>query len=794
MFKHTHLSQYASGALLAATVLGAAHADDFSATSTAPDTAMHNADAVPGITVTARRRQEKAQDVPAPVSIVSGTQLEAQGWYQLQDLQQALPSLTSQFLHARQSSVAVRGIGNNIANEGLEGSVGIYLDNVFLGRPGQAVFDLLDLEQVDLLRGPQGTLFGKNTTAGVLNISTRMPTFQREGSVETSLGQRGYRQFKLNYSGPLSDTVAVRIAAYDTSDDGWLKNLQDQRRFDAIGRKGVRAQALLQPGQDLSLRLIAEHHEENSSTGTLVPYSYGPLNRGTPGSLPTNATNYGLWVQARGATQVIFNPYDYHVSIEGEQQAVVRQDALSAEANWKVGHGADSYALTSITAWRNWSFVPKNDLDSTSLQGLSGGFDTRENQFSQELRLASPSGKAYDYVLGAYWYHQKTASDNHYATGPLASSVSGGVYPNNNSMTGHGAVQTDSYALFGQQTWHAAALDLSAGLRLSSERKQGRVVQNALLKPSPYAVFPIFAFWDSGSLSRTDTSLASLLNASYRLGRNALAYTTVSTGEKSGGYNVNSIASVGSAFGVQAIMVEPEKARNLDIGLKTAWFEQRLTANANVFITRVKGYQGVTNIAYAPLASYLATLANVGDLTSKGVEFDTRARISRALEVGLNGAYTSATFDNGTGQTPFETFNDLGNPLNPLQGYGKGSRSIAGNRVNGAPKWILNTSVQWRQQLSAQVEQYINASLALRSSSFGDINNSRYSRLPGYAIANASMGWRVGQDHVRWDISVWARNLFDKHYFLGLAGMGSNAYAASAGQPRTAGISARYDF
>ena len=269
-----------SGAMLIAAVfgtLGAARAETLPA---APDAdagaAVRDGGEVQSITVTARGRQEKAQDVPAPISVVSGAQLEAQDLYQVQDLQQALPNVTSQFLHARQSSVAVRGIGNNTANESLEGSVGIYLDNVFLGRPGQAVFDLLDLEQVDLLRGPQGTLFGKNTTAGVLNISTRLPTFEREGHLEVSLGQRGYRQFKGRYSGPVSDTVAVRIAAYDTHDDGWLKNLQDDRRFNEINRKGVRAQALIKPSQDFSLRLIAEHNEEDSSTGTLVPYAYAP--------------------------------------------------------------------------------------------------------------------------------------------------------------------------------------------------------------------------------------------------------------------------------------------------------------------------------------------------------------------------------------------------------------------------------------------------------------------------------------------------------------------------------------
>ncbi|MCT0715627.1 TonB-dependent receptor plug domain-containing protein, partial [Pseudomonas aeruginosa] len=129
------------------------------------------------VTVTARRREEDSQKVPTPITVLGGETLEAQRISRVQDLQQVLPSVNVAYIHARQSSVAVRGIGNNPASDGLEGSAGIYLDNVYLGRPGMAVFDLLDIEQLELLRGPQGTLFGKNTTAGVLNISTRAPTF-----------------------------------------------------------------------------------------------------------------------------------------------------------------------------------------------------------------------------------------------------------------------------------------------------------------------------------------------------------------------------------------------------------------------------------------------------------------------------------------------------------------------------------------------------------------------------------------------------------------------------------------
>ncbi|MGH8466339.1 MAG: TonB-dependent receptor, partial [Pseudomonas sp.] len=160
------------------------------------------------VTVTARRREESAQSVPTPISVLDGQALESQRVYRIQDLQQLVPSVNVAYMHARQSSVSIRGLGNNPASDGLEGSVGLYLDNVYLGRPGMAVFDLMDIEQLEVLRGPQGTLFGKNTTAGVINISTRAPSFTPERSIETSVGEDGYFQTTGTISGPLNETLA----------------------------------------------------------------------------------------------------------------------------------------------------------------------------------------------------------------------------------------------------------------------------------------------------------------------------------------------------------------------------------------------------------------------------------------------------------------------------------------------------------------------------------------------------------------------------------------------------------
>ena len=744
------------------------------------------------IVVTARRRAETAQEVPAPISVIDGSDMDLRHLYQVQDLQEAFPGLTTQFIHARQSSVAVRGIGNNVANEGLENSTGIYLDNVYLGRPGQAVFDLLDIEQIDLQRGPQGTLFGKNTTAGMLNIRTRQPTFEREGSVKVSAGNRGYTQVSGIYSAPVTENLAFRLAVHDTHDDGWLANTIDDRRFSEINRQGVRVQALFRETAGLSVRVIAEHNQERSSTGAFLPYSYGPLNIGTATNTAANATTAAAWEALLGARNIVQDPAAYRVSINGEQQVFVRQNAFSVEASWQVGQ----HKATSITAWRNWRFDPRNDLDATSLPGFSGGFASREEQVSQELRLASPKGETIDYVVGGFYLHQKTGANTRYDTGPYALALTG-AYPNATYLTGQGRATTDSLAAFAQGTAHLSSrFDITAGLRLSLERKRGRVIQFDVPGLPPLPVFqnnPLLHYWDSGDMRRRDNSQEQLLTVSYRAGAQVMTYATLSSGEKSGGFNLNSVASAGSVLGEAAIAVRPERAQNAEVGLKSLWFDNRLQANANLFVTKIKDYQAVTNTQLQ--GSYVGLLTNVGDLTSKGVEFELKSAVMRRLTLTMNGAYTIAKFDSGTAPTPFEVFNDVGNPANTaLQGYGKGYRSIAGNWVNCAPRWSVNAGARYWRKAGAIAEQYLYADYAWRSATYGDINNSSYSRIASYGVWNFGTGWEIPTREGVLDVSIWIKNAFDRRYFYGLTVLGLNTYAASPAPPRTVGVSLRYDF
>ena len=445
---------------------GQASAAERTPGATADDTTLQ------AVTVNARRRTEEAQSVPTPMTVLSAQTLEEQRLYRVQDLQQAMPSLNVAFMHARQSSLSIRGLGNNPASDGLEGSAGIYLDNVYLGRPGMAVFDLLDIEQLELLRGPQGTLFGKNTTAGVLNIGTRKPSFTAEGSVSTSRRGR-LRAEPGQFLRPLSETLAGRLSAYRTRENGYVENEHDGHTLGGGTRQGFRGQLLFEPNEAFNLRWIADYNEEDSSAGTRSLFSTGPTINGV--------NRYEQRAAAVGATLV----RGRHVNLDADQSVKVFQGGTSLEANWTL---PNDFTLTSISAYRWWDFTPRND-DELNVRVMDNvGQSARDKQYSQELRLASPTGGAFDYVLGAYYFRQEMRNEVFTYYDPLADTWNGTPAGALNDVTsiGKGRIDTDSFALFAQGTWHLTErLDFTAGVRGTYEEKQARVGRNA-----PWAALP----------------------------------------------------------------------------------------------------------------------------------------------------------------------------------------------------------------------------------------------------------------------------------------------------------------
>ncbi|MBH4007104.1 TonB-dependent receptor [Pseudomonas aeruginosa] len=728
------------------------------------------------VTVTARRREEDSQKVPTPITVLGGETLEAQRISRVQDLQQVLPSVNVAYIHARQSSVAVRGIGNNPASDGLEGSAGIYLDNVYLGRPGMAVFDLLDIEQLELLRGPQGTLFGKNTTAGVLNISTRAPTFTAERTVEVSGGQDGYFQGRGTVSGPLGETLAGRLSAYRTRDDGYIKNIHDDNYLNGGERQGARGQLLFEPNEDFSLRWIADYNEEDSSNGSMVVY--GGAER--------------FWQRAAlvGASP-LRDPQRRKVNINGRQHVSVHQGGSSLEANWNLAGG---YRLTSISAYRYWHFTPANDEQLNVSAINDTGVEVHDRQFSQEIRLASPTGGAFDYVVGAYAFRQNLGNKTFTSYGPLADLYLLGANLgalNDTYSKANGKIETDSFALFAQGTWHLTErLDFTAGLRGTYEEKNAKVERFAPLGGA--AVGGVGAAvrngqlgaYDSGDLSQYNFAPSALLSLSYQFSDDLLGYASLSHGEKSGGVNL----AVGSApsAGADSLLVGPERANDAELGLKSTLFDRRLLLNANLFWTGIHGYQATT-LYQAPGSTQLVqVLANAGSVRSRGLEFEATALPLRGLTLNFNGPYSDVTY---------LSFKDAPCPAEVSTRPGAPSScDLTGQRVVGASKWIANLNGEYQWRLDDRFQPYVSASYAYRSAAEGTLDNSDLSKIDGYALVNLAAGLRSDLGDGQLDTSVWLKNAFDKDYYLSAFASINGSYTASVGQPRTLGVSLRYDF
>ena len=737
------------------------------------------------IVVSARRREEDLQEVPLPVSTVSGKTLAQLNLRDVTDLQQLLPSTTIQQIANRSTSFSIRGLGNNAVNEGLETSVALYLDNVYLGRPGMAVFPMIDLERVEELRGPQGTLFGKNSTAGLISFTTRKPVFSDFSTLSYSGGSRNYMVAQAVANQVMSDAAAVRLTAYATGDNGWLQNLNGGRSLNGNNNQGFRGQLLMVPSAAFNLRVIADYNQQDSTYGTPVPYG----NAGAGSQYSTRAT-------AAGATNLITNPANYQVNVNSQQQMKVRQGGVSAEANWLLDGG---HTVTSITAGRSWSSHPKTDADLSNVSLVyDQGYNVDNRQLSQELRLASPKGGALDYVGGLFWFTQTINNNLFINTGPNYTAfylgANSGIYTNsfsNVSSQSYGSGTTNSYALFGQSVWHVTpAFDLTAGLRGTFEQKWAQTYRTAPTGGSPLTAQPTIAgAWNSGVMTTNDFAPTGLLSAAYQLAPSAMAYLSYSYGEKSGGYNLNGVSS-GPSLGTTSLAVNPERANDFELGTKTSWFDNRLIANLNLFLTQINGYQAAS--ATVPPGSSPSSptwiLVNAGGVRSQGVELDLQARPVNRLNLRFAGSYNDAyytSFENGV----------CGAEMTPSA---SGTCNLTGQPLNGAPRWIANTGAEYRWPLQNNLEPYASGNYAWRSWTYGDVSNSRYSVIPSYGLVDLALGLRTPSGKRRWDVSVWVKNAADTRYWLMTYQQTimstNNPYVGAAGAPRTFGGTLRVDF
>ncbi|MDE2620392.1 MAG: TonB-dependent receptor plug domain-containing protein, partial [Sphingomonadales bacterium] len=410
------------------------------------------------IIVTARRRQETAQAVPLAISVIKADSIESTGNFNVQKLQSLTPTLQVYSSNPRNTAVNIRGIGVpfGLTSDGFEQGVGIYVDDVYNARVAAAVFDFLDVSQVEVLRGPQGTLYGKNTTAGAINITTNQPTFSYEGRAEFSTGNLGLKQGKAAVSGPLSDTVAVRLAGAVTSRRGTIYNVTSRQWINAQDNIGLRAQLLFKPTDRLSITLSGDYSVQDPECCGTVFVRTGLTQRAV-------ARQYDALVAAHNAQpgvaqyQVVSrNGFDRLTDLDSNLNAGNKIGGASLKVKWDLGAGT----LTSVSAWRFWDWKPENDRDFTGLSIVAKSQNpSQQDQYSQELRY-NYSGKRIDVVAGGFLFHQRIDTQGTEQQGSDASkwNLTGALANDPSVLNGLTArnvqwLKATSAALFGQVSY-----------------------------------------------------------------------------------------------------------------------------------------------------------------------------------------------------------------------------------------------------------------------------------------------------------------------------------------------------
>jgi iron complex outermembrane receptor protein len=773
-------------ALVAATATPAWASDEVAAASSEAAAA---ADAGEAIVVTARRREENSQDVPVAISVVDAGTLDRTGNFTINQIQQLVPSLQVASFNPRNTNVNIRGLGANssLAVDGLEYGVGFYVDGVYFGRPGQSQFDLVDIAQIEVLRGPQGTLFGKNTTAGALNVTTRAPSFDPDLTVEGSLGNYDYHQIRFSGSAPLiAEKVAFRLSVADTHRDGFLLNRADLTKAQDYDNFTARGQLLILPTDDVKVRLIGDyskqtlHHQLNLIDGYFTNFANGAA---IANNIFDRAARLNYALPSR-------NAFSRVGAADSHYQANMESYGVSGEIDWDLG----PVSLTSVTAYRWWDWYPANDGDSTSLAiNTLAQQQNFQRQFSQELRLASNGHNTIEYQVGLFYFWQvirgygKTGYGADFAEWNLPGNTPAATLATfDQALTGlvtdsYSDPRTKSYAAFGQADWHLTdTLTLTAGLRFTHEDKNGSFSRfltpdsggnRASLTAAQQAQFQLTDLAFEAKLK--SDALSGMVTLGYKVTPDALLYATYSHGSKSGGLNI-------TAGGASRPVVAPEKVDAFEVGFKSQFLQNRLTFNAAAFLTNVKDYQGNVSEQVPGTTAFVQYIDNIPKVRSKGLEADLAFAPTSWLKLTASGAFTDAKFVSyaNAPQRP-----ELAIPSAPPV------QDLSGTRLPGVSKFAYSLGLDASQPLGHDVEGYVHADFLHRSSFNSTATNSSYGVVPAYGLLNARVGLRFAEG--TYDLAFWARNLTNEDYYISRSPGTFGLITALVGEPRTVGATLR---
>ena len=699
--------------------------------------------------VTATKREESIQDVPIAVSAFSGEDLSSRGVQDIYGLQEVSPSIAvySSNSTSNGGTLRIRGVGTTGNNPGLEAAVGTFIDGIYRSRAGLAFNDLTDIDRIEILRGPQGTLFGKNTVAGAVNIITRKPEFENSASLSIGFGNLDSQQYSFVGNAVLSpDVLAGRIAYSYRERDGFYKEIDSDEAWDNRDRHNVRGQLLWTPNDDVEVRFIGDYTEKDETCCPAAFWIPGPTSP-VVALLGGDITPFEVDSDMRVGTN--YEPYED-----------VEDWGLSMDVLWQVG---DSMNFRSVTAYRDYEVARGQDIDFTSADILhpQDSDETFEN-FSQEFQLYGENGDL-SWLVGAYFYTEDLESTEYiifshdggaylgalFGAPALAPLVLGDPAGRGTPGQGYDALffsDTEGWSVFTHNTWHAnEAFDVTLGARYSWEEKDAGMIING----APFGVAiddPFCAIVFIGSLcdnaswnnKKSEDEITGTLKLAYQVTDDVNVYASYSRGYKAGGYNLDQEAlgfrDEGGNF-VDQSRFNPETSDSFELGMKGQFLDQRLTVNSALFHTTFDDFQlnTFTGLGF--------TVGNVKKVVSTGVELESFLTLTEGVFLTAGATYTDARYDDD---------------LVPANAH------LEDKRLTQSPLWQASASLFVDREIPNTNYRWI---MNANWSHVGEVNTGSDLDHPqkvrkAFDMFNAQVGIKTADG--RYEIIAWGRNLSNK--------------------------------
>ncbi len=722
------------------------------------------ADQIETVIVTASKIKQESQQVAISMEALSSEKLSNAGINSVAEIAKFTPGLQLEQPSGGISAIVrIRGIGTPGLSP-LDPSVPIFIDGVSQARTGSGFQDLLDIARVEVLRGPQGTLYGRNSTAGAINVWTKDANSHRwEGSLQTQLGNYNDREIKGTVNVPLVDNLlAARISAYSVKQDGYLTNAITHNTANGdADRFGARAKILLTPSSDLSVQWLTEYSNSITHAGQALVK--------VPALFTDYATNNGIVSQ--GGLRTFPHDDAYNGKIYGniDQRELDTDFATSVTVNWDLDSGLLKGAtFTSITAYDLYKTNQRSDQDASILDYGTGNGPGNTSSWSQEFHLSGDVGD-FQYLTGFYYYADRVTANqevNQAGSDALAISENFGGFPAD--VKTHDWFNTDTVALFGNATYNfSPQFSVTAGLRESWAQKRGNSALNGLAYFPGGSTLPIVTdIVDHATIVETNTS--GVLKARYFVADNTMLYASYDRGFKPGGFNrviFNTDGTIPTSF-------HKEVSTNYEVGAKTQWLDNRLQANIAAFYMEFKGYHYQFFDAVKDLI-----IENLPQVTTEGVELDVQALPFTGLTVGAGAAYINPRIKE----------------INPA--YTSFDNLHSGQLLSDASQYSANINAEYSHQLAGSSAQaFARFDTSYRSRYIlGEYIDGNYQS--GYTQTNIRFGVRNFDGH--WQFTSWAKNIFNKEYAIyggsNIAGQ-HDGLAIVQGAPRTYGVTVQYDY